>query len=155
MAKRRAAAAKAGDIQVTGRRLKGFDESAATCLTDASVYCLSTEIISECPGALELMRAKTIPFSSEANTAAIGELRYDPTAVAATDCLKEGTCYAQLRDLVASAKAGVLGNFSLWPQMTQTNQRLSAPNVTCAFAEAEGAAAGVCTGSLSELNEIL
>ena len=82
MAKRRAAAAKAGDNQVTGRRLKGFDESAATCLTDASVYCLSTEIISECPGALELMRAKTIPFSSEANTAAIGELRYDPTGVA-------------------------------------------------------------------------
>merc|ERR1740130_34177 len=151
MAKRRAAAAKAGDNQVTGRRLKGFDESAATCLTDASVYCLSTEIISECPGALELMRAKTIPFSSEANTAAIGELRYDPTGVAATDCLKEGTCYAQLRDLEASAKAGVLGNFSLWPQMTQTNQRLSAPNVSCAFASDDG----VCSGSLSDLNDML
>ena len=71
--------------------------------------------------------------------------------MAATDCLKEGTCYAQLRDLEASAKAGVLGNFSLWPQMTQTNQRLSAPNVSCAFASDDG----VCSGSLSDLNDML
>mgnify|MGYP001199298466 FL=1 len=98
------------------------------------------------------MRAKTIPFSSEAGTAALGQLTYEPSSVP-KDCLADETCYEKLKNLVPSAKAGVLGNFSLWQQMTQTNQRLSAPNVSCAFADAKGD--GVCAGSLAELNALL
>jgi hypothetical protein len=66
LAASRAAAAEARAFR---RKLQeGFDEEATSCLMDASTYCLSIEIISECPGSLDLMRAKTIPFSSEAGT---------------------------------------------------------------------------------------
>ena len=148
-----ASRAAAAEARAFHRKLQGgFGEDASACLEDAAKFCLSTEIISECPGSLDLMRAKTIPFSSEAGTAALGQLTYEPSSVP-KDCLADETCYEQLKNLVPSAKAGVLGNFSLWQQMTQTNQRLSAPNVSCAFADAKGD--GVCAGSLADLNALL
>ena len=149
LAASRAAAAEARAFR---RKLQGLDEDSYACLGDATSHCLATEIISECPGSLDLMRAKTIPFSSEAGTAPLGQLYYDPSSVS-RDCLNDETCYEQLQQLKPSAQAGVLGSFSLWPQMTQTEQRLSAPNVSCAFADSKGD--GVCAGSLAELNALL
>ena len=143
--------AAAGAQAALRRELQeAFDEEAFECLGLAVPYCTSTEIISQCPSTLDLMRAKTIPFSSEAGTADLGKLTYEPSSVS-RDCLEDESCYQKLQELEPSAQAGVLGNFSLWSQMSQTNQRLSAPNVSCAFAESDG----VCAGSLAELNELL
>ena len=57
----KALAAVAGLEQPEARAFRrklqeGFDEEATSCLMDASTYCLSIEIISECPGSLDLMR---------------------------------------------------------------------------------------------------
>ena len=148
-----ASRAAAAEAQAALRReLQAFDEEAYECLGLAVPFCASTEIISECPATLDLMRAKTIPFSSEAGTAALGQLTYEPSSVS-RDCLADESCYQKLQELEPSAQSGVLGNFSLWSQMSQTNQRLSAPNVSCAFADTKGD--GVCAGSLAELNQLL
>jgi len=82
-------------------------------------------------------------------TAALGQLSYEPSSIS-RDCLQDESCYEKLQGLEPSAQAGVLGNFSLWPQMTPTNQRLSAPNVSCALADSDGD--GVCAVSLASLN---
>ena len=150
-----AAGAQAAGAQAALRRElqeSVLDDKEQQCVGMAVSYCISTEIISECPATLDLMRAKTIPFSSEAGTAALGQLTYEPSSVS-RDCLEDESCYQKLQELEPSAQAGVLGNFSLWSQMSQTNQRLSAPNVSCAFADTEGD--GVCAGSLAELNQLL
>ena len=153
-------AAAAGAQAALRRELQeAFDEEAFECLGLAVPYCMSTEIISECPATLDLMRAKTIPFSSEAGTADLGKLTYEPSSVS-RDCLEDESCYQKLQELEPSAQAGVLGNFSLWSQMSQTNQRLSAPNVSCAFADSGDMGSGyesdgVCAGSLAELNQLL
>ena len=150
-----AAGAQAAGAQAALRRElqeSVLDDKEQQCVGMAVSYCISTEIISECPATLDLMRAKTIPFSSEAGTAALGQLTYEPSSVS-RDCLEDESCYQKLQELEPSAQAGVLSNFSLWSQMSQTNQRLSAPNVSCAFADTEGD--GVCAGSLAELNQLL
>ena len=149
-----ASRAAAAEAQAALRRelQEAFGEEAYECLGLAVPFCASTEIISECPAVLDLMRAKTIPFSSEAGTAALGQLTYEPSSVS-RDCLADESCYQKLQELEPSAQSGVLGNFSLWSQMSQTNQRLSAPNVSCAFADTKGD--GVCAGSLAELNQLL
>lgn len=151
LAASRATAAKA-QAALHRELQEAIDQDALDCMKLAAPYCASTEIISECPATLDLMRAKTIPFSSEAGTAALGQLTYEPSSVS-RDCLADASCYQKLQELEPSAQAGVLGNFSLWSQMSQTNQRLSAPNISCAFADTEGD--GVCAGSLAELNQLL
>ena len=67
-----ASRAAAAEAQAALRRelQEAFGEEAYECLGLAVPFCASTEIISECPAVLDLMRAKTIPFSSEAGTAA-------------------------------------------------------------------------------------
>ena len=149
-----ASRAAAAEAQAALRRelQEAFTEEAYECMGLATAYCTSTEIISQCPSTLDLMRAKTIPFSSEAGTADLGKLTYEPSSVS-RDCLEDESCYQKLQELEPSAQAGVLGSFSLWSQMSQTNQRLSAPNVSCAFADTKGD--GVCAGSLAELNQLL
>ena len=150
-----ASRAAAAEAQAALRReLQAFDEEAYECLGLAVPYCISTEIISECPSTLDLMRAKTIPFSSEAGTAALGQLTYEPSSVS-RDCLADESCYQKLQELEPSAQSGVLGNFSLWSQMSQTNQRLSAPNVSCAFAESDGGEGSGDSGGGGELNQLL
>ena len=160
LAASRAAAAGAQAASHRELQQEGFlDDEAQDCLVMAAAYCTSTTIISECPSTLDLMRAKTIPFSSDAGTADLGKLTYEPSSVS-RDCLEDESCYQKLQELEPSAQAGVLGNFSLWSQMSQTNQRLSTPNVSCAFAESGEMGSGyesdgVCAGSLAELNQLL
>ena len=84
------------------------------CLAAAGEFCIATEIINECPQALDMMSSKTLPFSSVANTADLGAVQYDPTTVADTNCLEAGDCYQRLQSLAPIAKAGVMGNFTVW-----------------------------------------
>jgi hypothetical protein len=134
------------------RRLETAQEKALKCMATAGQFCLASEIISECPKSLELMKAKTVPFSSEANTAEIGALRYEPETVAQSDCRTTGGCYERLQNLQATVKSGVMGEYSVQDGLSRTNQVLSAPNVSCYAAEGDD---GVCSLSRSDLNQAL
>ena len=94
-----------------------------------------------------------MPFSSEANTAEIGALRYEPETVAQSDCRTTGQgCYERLQNLQATVKSGVMGEYSVQDGLSRTDQVLSAPNVSCYAAEGDD---GVCSLSRSDLNQAL
>ena len=80
LAASRAAAAEAKAALRRELEEDALGEEDFECLGLAVPYCISTEIISECPSTLDLMRAKTIPFSSEADTADLGQLTYEPSS---------------------------------------------------------------------------
>ena len=94
-----------------------------------------------------------MPFSSEANTADIGALRYEPETVAQSDCRTTGEgCYERLQNLQATVKSGVMGEYSVRDGLSRTDHVLSAPNVSCYAAEGDD---GVCSLSRSDLNQAL
>ena len=129
------------------------DNDIAQCLADGSQFCTGTVIIDECPNSLDVFQSKTLPVGSSAAEPAIGGLMYEPETVADTTCQEDGDCWQRLQNLVPTVKRGVLGNFTLRKGLSQTNQVLGAPNVTCQ--QAEGVASGACEVSLSDLNVAL
>lgn len=116
---------------------------ASRCLGNAITFCKRDRLLNVCPGIVERLRPKELPYSFEptvtpASKAALGELVHSVSDLAGCT-----GCYADLIGLAPTVASGFVANWSLAHDASVEELAMSLPSVSCVTA-------GVVTASSCE-----